>query len=320
MPSDPHDRNFDPEVTRLIRGLQSLVEGESAIDELVACGRRAVPALRDFLLHGRVASVPQPRMWAAEAVARLGAREVLIEYLESPSRIADPQLSFAEEAVRNTAARGLGRWRDGETFAILLDLCRKRLLPGLIESVAAFERIEAIPYLDRALEDDMCRVAAEEGLRKLGSAARRALVLSAVTPLPNAGEETPSSLGRRRRIMALLAEMDPGAESWTGLRCLLHDSDPELLVRVGQIAARSAHSADRGVAAAALVGALGGVPWHVWKDAEDALIALAPEAVPAIKAELIRRASRPPIVRASDEVFRMLLRLQDRLPAFPMTT
>jgi hypothetical protein len=55
---------------RLIRALQSLLEGESAIDELVACVPRAIPALREFLLLGRIGSVPQPRMWAVEALAR----------------------------------------------------------------------------------------------------------------------------------------------------------------------------------------------------------------------------------------------------------
>ncbi len=313
MRSDAHDCESYAEVARLVRALESLVDGQSAINELVACGPRAVPALREFLLHGRIASVPQPRMWAAEALARLEARDVLVEYLEAPSRSADAQLSFAEDAVRNTAARALGNWRDERTFGILLGLCRRRLLPGVVEAIAGFERIEAIPYLDRALEDDFCRAAAEEGLRKLGAAAREHLALSAVTPLPNAAEEKPSSLGRRRRVLAILADIDFGAQDFSELRHVLDEQDPELLVCAARIASRGANTRDRAAAATALIAKLPGVPWHAWKDAEEALVALGPESAPVIEAELNRRAARPPTVRAADEVFRMLLRLKGKL-------
>jgi len=317
MPSDRYGCGPDQEIVRLVRALQSLVEGESAIDELVAYGIRAVPALRELLLHGRVVSVPQPRMWAVEALGKIGARKVLIEYLEAPSREMDAQLSFAEEAVRNTAARHLGRWHDDETFAVLLNLCRRRRLPGVIEALAGFERVEAIPCLDRALEDDFCRGAAEEGLRKLGTSARVALLLSAITPLPNASEETPLSLGRRRRVLTLLADMRCSTEDWSVLRDLLHETDAELIARVTRIAAQAAPSNDRAGASEKLVAALERLPWHAVKDAEETLLSMAPESVPAIQAEQRRRAARPPLVRAGDEVLRMLVRLSGKLGAVP---
>lgn len=303
----------DPEIHRLIACLQSLVNGQSTIEELAACGPSAVPPLREFLLSGRIASVPQPRMWAADALALLGARGVLIEYLQAPSRAEDPQFQFAEDAVRNTAARRLSAWRDNETFEALLDLSRKRNLPGVIETLAGFERAEAIPCLDRALEDDVCRRAAEDGFRKLGPAARSALLLSAVTPLPDAQEETPSSLSRRRCVLGLLAEIGVGRQGWAELRPLLAERDPELLARLAQIAAPVADPHGRACAAAGLVGALTRLPWFVRKEAEEALVALAPESVPAIDAELSRRSASPPLVRAGDEVLRMLLRLKATL-------
>jgi hypothetical protein len=303
----------DPEVRRLLSCLQSLVDGQSAIEELAACGRKAIPPLREFLLSGRITSVPQPRMWAVEALALLGARDVLIEYLQAPSRVADAQLQFAEDAVRNTAGRRLSAWRDNETFEILLDFCRKRNLPGVIETVAGFERPAAIPCLDRALEDDMCRMAAEDGLRRLGSAARRALVISATTPLPNADEETPSSLCRRQSALRLLTVIGVERQSWTELRQLLAECDPELVARLAQIASSVADSRDRASVAGGLVGALPHLPWFVWKEAEEALVALAPESVPAMNAELSRRSSNPPLMRAGDEVLRTLLRLDVHL-------
>jgi len=306
----------DPEVRRLLACLQSLIDGQSAIEELVACGPAAVPPLREFLLSGRITSVPQPRMWAVEALALLGARDVLIEYLRAPSRGADAQLQFAEDAVRNTAGRRLNAWHDNETFEILLEFCRKRNLPGVIETLAEFERPEAIPCLDRALEDDVCRIAAEDGLRRLGPAARSALVLSAVTPLPNADEETPSSLSRRRSALRLLTVSGVEQQSWAELRQLLAERDPELVARLAQIASSIANQHDRVSAAVGLVAALGSLPWFVRKEAEEALVALAPESLQAIEAELFRRSSKPRLTRARDEVLRTLLRVKATLREF----
>ncbi len=300
----------DPEVRRLLASLQSLVDGQSAIEELAACGPIAIPPLREFLLLGRIASVPQHRTWAVEALALLGARDVLIEYLQAPARAADAQLQFAEDAVRNTAGRRLSAWRDDQTFEILLDLCGKRNLPGLIETLAGFGRPEAIPSLDRALEDDMCRIAAEDGLRSLGQVARSALLISAVTPLPNAEEETPSSLRRRRSVLGLLAEIGVERHSWVELRPLLAERDPELLAGLAQIASYVADPTDRASVAVGLVGALGRLPWFVWEKAEEALVALAPESLPAIDAELIRRSLKALPMRARDEVLRVLLRIK----------
>jgi len=303
----------DPEVRRLLACLQSLVDGQSAIGELAACGPRAIPPLREFLLSGRITSVPQPRMWAVEALALLGARDVLVDYLQAPTRAVDPQLQFAEDAVKNTAARRLSAWRDNETFEILLELCSKRYLPGVIETLAEFERPETIPRLDRALEDDMCRKAAEEGFRRLGPAARGALLLSAVTPLPNTEEETPSSLCRRRSVLGLIAEIGVERQNWVELQPLLAERDPELLARLARIASSAANPRDRAVVAAGLVAVLGRLPWFVWKEAEEALVALAPESVPAIEAEVSRRLSNPPLVCAGDEILRMVLRVKTKL-------
>ena len=301
------------EVHRLLHCLQSLLEGQSTIDELVACGPPAIPPLADFLLAGRIVSVPQPRVWAVEALARLGARHVLVEYLEAPPRTTDPQLLFAEDAVRNAAARWLGRWHDEQTFEILLRLCRKRNLPGAIESLAEFQRVEAIPCFDRALEDDLCRPAAEDGLRKLGAKAATALMLSAVTPLPDAADETPSSLIRRRTVLALLVEIGVDTLAWNEFRSLLTEGDAEIVVRIAQLAAAVTGSEDRARAASALVQVLPAVPWHAAKDAEEALLALAPESVPPVAAERQRRSAKPATVRAGDEVLRLLLRLEVKL-------
>ena len=166
--------------------------------------------------------------------------------------------------------------------------------------------------MDRALEDGMCRIAAEDGLRRLGSLARGALVFSAVTPLPNAEEETPSSLCRRRSVLGLLTETGVERQGWMELRPLLAERDPELLARLAQIASSVADPRDRASAAEKLVGALTRLPWFVWKEAEEALAALTPDSQPAMDAELSRRMSNPPLTQAGDEVLRTLLRLRPR--------
>jgi len=313
--ADGPNAAVDESVRLLVERLRSLAEGEAAIADLVACGPRAVPYLRTFLLAGRITSVPLPRVWAVEALAWLRANDVLLEYLQTPARTHDPQLLLAEDAVKNTAARRLGESRDEQTFQILLDLSRKRNLPGVIESLAEFERPEAIPCLDRALEDDFCRAAAEAGLRRLSVRARNALMLSAVTPLPNAEEETPASLSRRRSVLMLLAEVGLDRKNWAELRPILDARDPEVLVRIARITAAVADSADRFTVARKLVGILARLPWYLIKEAETTLEALGPESLLPVEAELERRASNSR--RAADEVFRLLLRLEDKLRRNP---
>jgi hypothetical protein len=294
----------DDDIVRLIGCLQSLVEGQSAVEELVACGPKAIEPLRDFLLSGRITSVPQPRMWAVEALAALKARNVIVEYLRAPSRVSDPVLRLAEDGVKNTAARRLRMWPDDETFAVLLELGRERLLPGIIESLSEFARPEGIPCLDRALEDDFCRVAAEEGFRRIGPQARSALLYSALTPLPNANEERPSSRRRRRSALALLTEIGVNPTGWTELKTLLSEQDPEVIVRLAQIASVAAQSEDRAVAAAHLVGSLVDLPWYLRDDSQTALLALVPESVAPITTALRQRSLNP--ARAADEMFRTL--------------
>jgi hypothetical protein len=304
------DPSADQEIRRFISALESLMDGDLAVEQLTGCGPRAIPYLRELLLHGRLRSIPQPRMRAVEALARLEAKAVLIEYLLTPKAIQEPQLRFAEDAVENTAARKLGRWLDEETYQSLLAVARRRLLPGTIETLGSYGRAESIPYLDRALEDDLCRPAAEEGFRRIGLGARRALVLSAITPLPSAQEEIASSVRRRRSALALLTEIGLEPESWSDLRLLLGEQDPEITARLAQLAVGVADRADSTAAAAHLVSVLPALPWFVREEAEHALVDLTPVSKPAVESEIARRSSRPLAQRAGDEILRMLLRVK----------
>ena len=312
MDSDSPQAETDEDLRRLVSALESLVDGELAVTQLIACGPKAIQPLREFLLHGRRRSVFQPRMRAVEALAGLGAKSVLIEYLLATKSVADPQVRAAEESVENTTARRLSAWRDQEAFQVLLAVCRRRLLPGAVETLAEHERAEAIPCFDRALENDFCRQAAEEGFRRLGIRARRALVLSATTPLPYPEEERPSSIRRRRSALALLTEMGIESEDWPELRCLLLGSDAEMRARLAQLAAVTANSDDRSTAATNLVASFPELPWYAREGAENALVALAPESMAAVQDEITRRSSLPTLVRAADEVLRTLVRINTK--------
>jgi hypothetical protein len=117
--------------------------------------------------------------------------------------------------------------------------------------------------------------------------------------------------------LRLLTVIGVQRQGWAELRQLLAERDPELVARLAQIASSIANPNDRVSVAVGLVAALGRrLPWFVWKEAEEALVALAPESVPAIDAELFLRSSKPPLVRARDEVLRTLVRVKTTLREF----
>ncbi len=301
------------EIGRLMEQLDSLKTGEEAGIRLIEYGSAAIEPLRRFLLEGKPRKIFQPRYWAVEALARLGAKEVLLEYLFQEGEIQDPEDRFGEEAVQSAAARSLAAWPDEAMLQSLLRLSEKRLLRGLIATLAEYRRAEAIPCFERALEDDFYRSAAEEAFRKLGQAAREALARSARTPLPNPSSETPSSLERRRSALRLLNEIGIENEHWQSLRGLIHEQDDELVVGASRLGIHCAPREDRQTIARRLMELLSSAPWHLQEDIEGLLVALKEESARAIEAEIAQRMGQPESVRAGDERLRALVGVKHRL-------
>ena len=81
-------------VERAIKKLKSLHDGDRGLIETVACGRRAISALRALLFEREPIGLFQVRCLAARALAGLEAYDVLIEFLEAPR---DP--SFASSRM-----------------------------------------------------------------------------------------------------------------------------------------------------------------------------------------------------------------------------
>ncbi|NPV04645.1 MAG: hypothetical protein HPY67_07925 [Syntrophaceae bacterium] len=194
-------------IEQLVRELEDLHRGGRAVDELAACGESAVGPLRDYLLNGPPSHIFQPRQWAVQALARLGAWPVLLEYLEMPRSIPDPVTRFGEEAVENTAARALAARQTEEVYRVLLRLAGRRFLPGVIEALGSFRRPETAPLFVAALGDDLCRAPAEQALRQLGPAAIPALRRASRRVRGSRTAETPTDTLRRTCALRLLAEL-----------------------------------------------------------------------------------------------------------------
>lgn len=176
-------------IAQLVARLQALKESEQVVAALVDCGQQAIEPLRRFLFDDKPSSVYQPRQHAAEALAALGAKDLLVEYLLREKDIPDPIDRYGEEAVEGTAARLIARWRDEAVYAVLLQRLRKKPLPGLIDAISEFHRTEPIPLLIRCLGDSICCTFAEKALRRLGQAAYRELLAAARAPEPSEDEE-----------------------------------------------------------------------------------------------------------------------------------
>jgi hypothetical protein len=303
----------DEEIEALVQSLNSLHEGELGIDMLVACGERAIGPLRRFLLHGKPSGIFVPRQRAVKALAELGAKAVLLEYLAVDEKIANPVAAFGEEAVKNTAARALGAWHTEDVYQALLRALRRRRLYGVIEALGEFPRCaEAVPELVAALEDDFCRGSAEDVLRNLGDVAHFALIDAARTPDPSGVRETPSSRSRRRSALRLLESLRLLVEDWRKVAALLHDRDPEIAARAAAIALSLADREDKDLAVKRMIELLPASDWLLQGEIQEWLEKHLDIALSSVNEEIQRRQTTSAAVQAADNVLRLLLAVRHR--------
>lgn len=299
-----------PEIQVWIDRLNSLVDGQQASMQLAGFGAAAIAPLKQFLSLGAPSGIFQPRQWAVEALGALGAKDALLGYLARDDHIPDPVIRQGEDAVRNTAARLIARWKTDEVFQVLLSLTEKRVLPGVIWALGEFLRVEALPCLERALEDDVARPAAEEAFTKFGQAATDILVSTASRKKMNEEEEVPSSLLRRRSAAKILADTGLGNALWPSLHPLLDESDPELVVHASKFAVAVGAELDKKRAISALLRILPDAPWYVCEDAAGCLDALFDLGETLIEEEIARRLALPPHKRSVDNALIMLVRVR----------
>lgn len=306
-PATPAKKAYtDEEIHQFVSELDSLNGSELTAAILIGCGPRAIPPLREFLLRGRPQGIYQPRLRAVEVLAELGAKNVLLEYLRQRRPIPDPVVRFGEDAVRSTAARLLARWRTDEVLVTLLELGEKQVLPGLVETLGEFRRVEALPLLLKALEDDVCRRSAEDALRKIGDSARPTLIEAATQALPSAEEETPSSLRRRQSVLQVLNELTVSAGDWERLRGLLGESDPSLVIHCARITISIAPADERLYAIRRVIEVLPRADWFLRTEARNLLFDHFPLAQAPIEQEVSRRMQSDKREQALDVVLRLL--------------
>lgn len=293
-------------VDRLMERLNTVSHCDEAAAKLVECGPEAIPALRRFLVEGRPGVVYQPRRAAVEALGELGAKNVLIEYLSARREIADPATRFAEESVRNAAARELAKFRTKDVLDVLLGFALPPPLPGVVEALSQFGSAEAIPVFLRALEGDLCQEAAMDGIRALGREAALALAASALSRLPSSDEERPSSLRRRAKALELLSEIGAPANTWPLVRPLLDEADPAIVAAAAKLAVSLGDHEDRTAASLRLLSVLPKADWFLREEIRDLLADLYPEAKAPIDHECTRRSAVPDAERARDMILRLL--------------
>jgi hypothetical protein len=139
------------------------------------------------------------------------------------------------------------------------------------------------------------------------------LISSALRKATNENQEVPSSLVRRRSAVKLLADSGLGHSSWSRLRALLDDSDPEIVVEAATMAQAAGSESEKKAAVVALLRILPNALWHVREDVSRCLEALFAIGKPFIEKEVARRMAVTPVERAHDGSLLLLLRLTEQL-------
>jgi hypothetical protein len=299
-------------ILELIDGLNSLHEGDRIADLIVANGRKAVPHLRNFLLQGKPSHIYQPRQRAVYALADLGAKEALVEYLCAPKDIEDPVTRFGEEAVENTAARLLAVWQTDDVFEVLLRIAQTRALSGVLEALASFRRPECIPLFIAALMDDFTRNAAENALKVMGKQAKPALMKILKKHHPSEGGETPSNLLRRRSIMRILVNLPATEKDWPTIKKMFHDNDPEISTLAARLALSIVGLEQKKTIIKRLIEKISFVNWSIDTEIEDCLVEYYDVAKKEIELQISKRKTLPIKEQTSDRVLKILLNVQRR--------
>jgi hypothetical protein len=260
-------------LARAIAGLTSLHDGDSGVAEVVALGKAAVPALRTLLFQREPSGLLQIRCRAVEALAALRAYDVLVDFLNDHGAAADPIECLGDDAVTNAVAQGLKRLHDERVFRLLLNRAQRPALTGVIDALGGYRRVEAIPALIAALEDDASRGSAEAALMKMGRAARTALIISARQRRPSSECESESSLRRRRSAFKLLGLIGISRRTWLELRGLMWDKDPKLSFLACRLGLTNAPAVELQDIVARLLSLWAGADWMLRDEIEQSLVA-----------------------------------------------
>lgn len=279
IPRSPQHGILRSRIDLAIDRLKSLYGGEAALVEIINAGADAIPSLRDLLFTEEPSGLHQPRCRAAEALAALGAFDVLADFLRTPRQVADPVERLGEDTVISTAARAIARRREEWVYRLLVDLAARRPLSGILAGLGAFHCKDAIPLLVDALGEDDVRLTAEAVLRDFGKAARPALIAAAL----GGGigrSESESRLRKRRSALGLVLEIGVSRKEWARLRPLLDDNDLQVALLACRICFEVGDAKDRPCLSDRLASLRGRADWLPREQIDDLLTMIGTTALP----------------------------------------
>lgn len=254
--------------------LRSLHDGDAGFFEVVALGPDVVPALRRLLFEPEPSGLYQVRGRAGEALAALGAFDVLADFLRSRQPIADPVERLGEEVVIGAAARAIARLREEWVYRLLADLAAHCCVAGVLAGLGSFHRKDSIGIFIRALSEDEVRLTAEAVLRGFGGAARPALIAAALDRGDARNSESESHLRKRRSALGLLLEIGVPPKKWPVLRPLLEDSDRQIVLLACRVCFELGSAQDLARSAGRLIDLRSGADWLEQERIDDLLTAL----------------------------------------------
>jgi hypothetical protein len=274
---NPHDSkcvSVRARIERAVARLKSLHDGDTGFVEVVELGPDAVPALRSLLFEPEPSGLHQARGLAAEALAALGAFDVLADFLVSRDPIADPVERLGEEVVIGAAARAMARLREEWVYRLLRVLATHRCITGVLAGLGSFYRKDSIEIFVRALGEDEVRLTAEAILRGFGGAARPTLIEAALDRGAADRSENESQLRKRRSALGLLLEIGIPPKKWPILRTLLEDSDRQIALLACRICLQLGSARDSARAARRLLDLRSGADWLERERIDDLLKAI----------------------------------------------
>jgi hypothetical protein len=247
-----------------------------------------------------------------EALAALGAHDVLIQFLSSPREVADPVNRTGEEAVISTAAQALVDHPDERVFPLLLELANRQPLAGVIDALGSFRRAEAIPCLIKALYEDYGRRAAETALLRMGPSALSALLRTASRPAPSAEWESQSSRRARRSAVQLLTRIGVPSRQRSRLRVLMEDADPEVSVHACRAYLASAYDEEKPEVIRRLIELVPRLGWLMCEEVEECVLDHLESALSIIAEYMRGQPPDPTDEPANARIYRSLFRVVQR--------
>jgi hypothetical protein len=266
--------DYDDDAIRgIVDKLKSTHDGDNAVSEVVTLGKQAIPALRTLLFSREPSGLHQARGRAVEALGRLDAHRILIEFLSSPREASDPVERLGDDAVVNATARALAYRSDPGLFDLLLELARRPCLTGVIFAIGASRNIRALPRLVQALGEDASRLTAALALKRIGSVSRPALLQAAMRTTPADRQESESTVRQRWSALRLLVEMGVSNKMWQQLRHLMDDHDARIAIAACKLCLSCGSTSERRDAVHHLIRLSANVDWTLRDEIERHLIA-----------------------------------------------